>query len=116
MDIAAAADLLGVSEESLNAFILDLAKEKYEHYEDWIIEAAIDNVKDSYDDYYESFDSAFKALDSLNEAFNYKEEEILSDEEVKKITAKIAELEPQYEEATKKRRAKEKELKAAGMS
>lgn len=116
MDIAAVADLLGVSEESLNAFILELAKKKYEHYEDWIIEAAIDNVKDSYDDYYESFDSAFKALDSLNEAFNYKEEEILSDEEVKKITAKIVELEPQYEEATKKRRAKEKELKAAGMS
>lgn len=116
MDIAAVANLLGVSEESLNAFILDLAKNKYEHYEDWIIEAAIDNVKDSYDDYYESFDNAFEALDSLNEVFNYKEEEILSDEEIKELTAKISELEPQYKEASEKRRAKRKELKAVGMN
>lgn len=61
------------------------------------------------------FDTAIAALNSLNEEFSYKEEEILSDEEVKEITAKIAELEPQYKEASKKRRAKEKELAATGM-
>lgn len=116
MDITVVTDLLGVSEESLNAFILDLAKKTYEHYEDWIIEVAIDNVKNSYDDYYESFDSAFEALNSLNEVFTYKEEDILSDEEIKEITAKVAELEPQYKEASKKHRAKRKELKAASMN
>lgn len=115
MDIAAAADLLGVSKESLNAFILNLAEEKYEQYEDWITEAAIADARDSYNDYYESFDNAFKALDSLNEVFNYKEEEILSDEEVKEITAKIAELKPQYKEAHEKCIVKSKELKDAGL-
>lgn len=116
MDIAVAADLLGVSKESLNAFILDLAEERYEQHEDWIIEAAVDNANNSYDDYYESFDNTFEALNSLNEVFSYKEEEILSDEEVKEITAKIAELKPQYKEASEKRRAREKKLGAAGMS
>lgn len=116
MDIAVVADLLGVSKESLNAFILDLAEERYEQHEDWIIEAAVDNANNSYDDYYESFDNTFEALNSLNEVFSYKEEEILSDEEVKEITAKIAELKPQYKEASEKRRAREKKLGAAGMS
>jgi len=116
MNITVVTDLLGVSEESLNAFILDLAKKTYKHYEDWIIEVAIDNEKNSYDDYYESFDSAFEALNSLNEVFTYKEEDILSDEDIKEITAKVTELEPQYKEASKKHRAKRKELKAAGMN
>lgn len=53
MDIVAAADLLGVSKESLNAFILDLAKEKFDEWEDEILDAAIEYKKDDYDpDYY----------------------------------------------------------------
>lgn len=62
------------------------------------------------------FNTAIAALNSLNEVFSYKKEEILSDEEVKEITAKIAELKPQYKEASEKRRAREKKLGAAGMS
>lgn len=117
MDIVAAADLLGVSKESLNAFILDLAKEKFDQWEDEILDAAIEYRKDDYDpDYYESFDNAFEALDSLNEVFDYKEEEILSDEEVKELNAKLAELDSQYKEAIKKCSSKRKELEAAGLS
>lgn len=117
MDIVAAADLLGVSKESLNAFILDLAKEKFDQWEDEILDAAIEYKKDDYDpDYYESFDDAFKALNSLNEVFDYKEEEILSDREIKEINAKIAELRSQYEEAEEKSDIKYEELKAAGLS
>lgn len=62
------------------------------------------------------FNTAIAALNSLNEDFSYKDEELLSDEEVKEITAKIAELEPQYEEASKNTRAKYSELKAADKS
>ena len=117
MDIVAAADLLGVSKESLNAFILDLAKEKFDQWEDEILDAAIEYKKDDYDpDYYESLDDAFKALNSLNEVFDYKEEEILSDGEIKEINAKIAELRSQYEEAEEKSDIKYEELKAAGLS
>ena len=67
MDIVAAADLLGVSKESLNAFILDLAKEKFDEWEDEILEAAIEYKKDDYDpdDYYESL---WEELNSSDEA------------------------------------------------
>ena len=117
MDIVAAADLLGVSKESLNAFILDLAKEKFDQWEDEILDAAIEYKKDDYDpDYYESFNNAFEALSSLNEVFDYKEEEILSDEEVKELNAKLAELDSQYKEAIKKCSIKREELEAAGLS
>ena len=117
MDIGAAADLLGVSKESLNAFILDLAKEKFDQWEDEILDAAIEYRKDDYDpDYYESFDNAFEALSSLNEVFDYNEEEILSNEEVKELDAKLAELRSQYEEAKEKSDIKYGELKAAGLS
>lgn len=117
MDIVAAADLLGVSKESLNAFILDLAKEKFDQWEDEILDAAIEYKKDDYDpDYYESFNNAFEALSSLNEVFDYKEEEILSDEEVKELNAKLAELDSQYKEAIKKCSNKREELEAAGLS
>ena len=117
MDIVAAADLLGVSKESLNAFILDLAKEKFDEWEDEILDAAIEYKEDDYDpDYYESFDNAFEALNSLNEVFDYNEEEILSDEEVKELNAKLAELRSQYEEAEEKSDIKYEELKAAGLS
>ena len=121
IDIAVAADLLGVSKESLNAFILDLAKEKFDQWEDEILDAAVeyweDYWKSGYDpDYYESFDDAFKALNSLNEVFDYKEEEILSDREIKEINARVAELRSQYEEAEEKSDIKYEELKAAGLS
>lgn len=117
MDIVAAADLLGVSKESLNAFILDLAKEKFDQWEDEILDAAIEYKKNDYDpDYYESFNNAFEALSSLNEVFDYKEEEILSDEEVKELNAKLAELDSQYKEAIKKCSNKREELEAAGLS
>lgn len=121
MDIVAAADLLGVSKESLNAFILDLAKEKFDQSEYEILDAATeyweDYWKSGYDpDYYESLDDAFKALNSLNEVFDYKEEEILSDEEVKELNAKLAELESQYKEAIEKCSNKREELEAAGLS
>lgn len=117
MDIVAAADLLGVSKESLNAFILDLAKEKFDEWEDEILDAAIEYKKDDYDpDYYESLADAFKALNSLNEVFDYKEEEILSDRKIKEINAKIAELRSQYEEAEEKSAIKYEELEAAGLS
>ena len=117
MNIVAAADLLGVSKESLNAFILDLAKEKFDQWEDEILDAAIEYRKDDYDpDYYESFDNAFEALNSLNEVFDYKEEEILSDREIKELNAKIAELRSQYEEAEEKSDIKYEELKVAGLS
>lgn len=117
MDIVAAADLLGVSKESLNAFILDLAKEKFDQWEDEILDAAIEYKKDDYDpDYYESFNNAFEALSSLNEVFDYKEEEILSDREIKELNAKIAELRSQYEEAKEKFDIKYDELKAADLS
>ena len=122
MDIVAAADLLGVSKESLNAFILDLAKKKFDQWEDEILDAAIEYWEDYWksgydpDDYYESLDDAFKALNSLNEVFDYKEEEILSDEEVKELNAKLAELESQYKEAIKKCSIKREELEAAGLS
>ncbi len=117
MDIVVAADLLGVSKESLNAFILDLAKEKFDQWEDEILDAAIEYRKDDYDpDYYESFDNAFEAPSSLNEVFDYNEEEILSDEEVKELNAKVAELRSQYEEAKEKSDIKYEELKAAGLS
>ena len=117
MDIGAAADLLGVSKESLNAFILDLAKEKFDEWEDEILDAAIEYKKDDYDpDYYESFNNAFEALSSLNEVFDYKEEEILSDREIKELNAKIAELRSQYEEAKEKFDIKYDELKAADLS
>ena len=116
MDIVVAADLLGVSKESLNAFILDLAKEKFDQWEDEILDATTEYRKDDYDDYYESFDNAFKALNSLNEVFDYNEEEILSDEEVKELNAKLAELRSQYEEAKEKSDIKYEELKAAGLS
>ena len=67
MDIVAAADLLGVSKESLNAFILDLAKEKFDEWEDEILDAAIEYKKDDYDpdDYYESL---WEELNSSDEA------------------------------------------------
>lgn len=121
MDIVAAADLLGVSKESLNAFILDLAKEKFDQSEYEILDAATeyweDYWKSGYDpDYYESLDDAFKALNSLNEVFDYKEEEILSDEEIKELNAKLAELESQYKEAIEKCSNKREELEAAGLS
>lgn len=117
IDIVAAADLLGVSKESLNAFILDLAKEKFDQWEDEILDAAIEYKKDDYDpDYYESLADAFKALNSLNEVFDYKEEEILSDRKIKEINAKIAELRSQYEEAEEKSAIKYEELEAAGLS
>lgn len=117
MDIVAAADLLGVSKESLNAFILDLAKKKFDEWEDEILDAAIEYKKDDYDpDYYESLADAFKALNSLNEVFDYKEEEILSDREIKEINARVAELRSQYEEAEEKSDIKYEELKAAGLS
>lgn len=116
MDIAIAADLLGVSKESLNAFILDLAKEKFDQWEDEILDAVIEYKKDDYDDYYESFDNAFEALNSLNEVFDYKEEEILSDREFKELNAKAAELRSQYKEAIEKCSIKRKELEAAGLS
>jgi hypothetical protein len=61
------------------------------------------------------FNTAIAALNSLTEGFSYKEEELLSDEEVKEVTAKIAELEPQYKEASKKTRDKYSELEAAGV-
>lgn len=61
------------------------------------------------------FNAAIAALNSLTEGFSYKEEEILSDEEFKEVTAKIAELEPQYKEASKKTRDKYSELEAAGV-
>ena len=60
MDIVAAADLLGVSKESLNAFILDLAKEKFDQSEYEILDAAVEYWEDYWksgydpDDYYES--------------------------------------------------------------
>lgn len=122
MDIVAAADLLGVSKESLNAFILDLAKKKFDQWEDEILDAATEYWEDYWksgydpDDYYESLDDAFKALNSLNEVFDYKEEEILSDREIKELNAKIAELRSQYEEAKEKSNIKYEELKAAGLS
>lgn len=117
IDIVAAADLLGVSKESLNAFILDLAKKKFDQWEDEILDAAIEYKKDDYDpDYYESLADAFKALNSLNEVFDYKEEEILSDRKIKEINAKIAELRSQYEEAEEKSAIKYEELEAAGLS
>lgn len=59
--------------------------------------------------------NVYEELDTLNEVFTYKEDEILSDEELKEITAKVAELEPKYDEANSARLAKLKELKAAGV-
>lgn len=61
------------------------------------------------------FNTAIAALNSLTEGFSYKDEELLSDEEFKEVTAKIAELEPPYKEASNNRMAKRNELKAAGM-
>lgn len=58
--------------------------------------------------------NVYEELDALNEVFTYTEDEILSDEELKEVTAKVAELEPEYEKAVKASRAKLKELKAAG--
>jgi hypothetical protein len=60
------------------------------------------------------FIKLYEELDALNEVFTYTEDEILSDEELKEVTAKVAELEPEYEKAVKASRAKFKELKAAG--
>ena len=60
------------------------------------------------------FMKLYEELDTLNEVFTYKEDELLSDEELKEVTAKVAELEPKYDEAVKASRAKLKELKAAG--
>ena len=62
------------------------------------------------------FNTAIAALNSLNEDFSYKDEELLSDEEVKEITAKIAELEPQYKEARAKKNTKYNELKTTNGS
>ena len=45
------------------------------------------------------FIKLYEELDALNEVFNYKEEDILSDEEVKELNAKIAELKPQEDKA-----------------
>lgn len=58
--------------------------------------------------------NVYEELDALNEVFTYTEDEILSDEELKEVTAKVAELEPEYEKAVKASRAKLKELRAAG--
>ena len=59
------------------------------------------------------FMSLYEELDTLNEVFNYNENEILSDEELKKITAQLAEITPLYKKADEAARAKYKELKAS---
>lgn len=45
------------------------------------------------------FIKLYEKLDTINEVFNYKEEDILSDEEVKELTDKIAALKPQEDKA-----------------
>lgn len=45
------------------------------------------------------FIKLYEKLDTINEVFNYKEEDILSEEEVKELKAKIAELKPQEDKA-----------------
>lgn len=45
------------------------------------------------------FIKLYEELDTINEVFNYKEEDILSDEEVKELTDKIAALKPQEDKA-----------------
>ena len=45
------------------------------------------------------FIKMYENLNTLNETFIYKEEDILSDEEVKEITDKIAELKPEEDKA-----------------
>ena len=61
------------------------------------------------------FMNLYEELNTLNEVFTYKEEELLSEEELKEITAKVAELESKYEEANSARRAKLKEFEADGV-
>lgn len=61
------------------------------------------------------FMNLYEELNTLNEVFTYKEEELLSEEELKEITAKVAELESKYEETNSAWRAKIKELEAAGV-
>jgi hypothetical protein len=58
------------------------------------------------------FIKLYEELDALNEVFNYKEEDILSDEEVKELTDKIAALKPQEEKASADWRAIRNKLKA----
>lgn len=45
------------------------------------------------------FIKLYEELDTINEVFNYKEEDILSEEELKELTDKIAALKPQEEKA-----------------
>lgn len=58
----------------------------------------------------------YDSLEKLNEAFTYTEDEILSDEEVKELEAKLAELKPLYDKAKKDMNTKQAEFKAAGIS
>ena len=58
------------------------------------------------------FIKLYEELDTINEVFNYKEEDILSDEEVKELTDKIAALKPQEEKASTAWRAIRNKLKA----
>lgn len=59
------------------------------------------------------FMNSYEELDALNEVFNYNENEILSDEELKKITDQLDEIMPLYKKADEEARAKYKELKAS---
>lgn len=61
------------------------------------------------------FIKLYEELDALNEVFNYKEEDILSDEEVKELNAKIAELKPQEDKARVDYQAIKNKLKAANV-
>ena len=58
------------------------------------------------------FIKLYEELDALNEVFSYKEEDILSDEEVKELNAKIAELKPQEDKARADYQAIKNKLKA----
>ena len=56
--------------------------------------------------------NVYEELDALNEVFTYTEDEILSDEELKDLTDKIAALKPQEEKASADWRAIRNKLKA----
>ena len=58
------------------------------------------------------FIKLYEELDTINEVFNYKEEDILSEEELKELTDKIAALKPQEEKASTAWRAIRNKLKA----
>lgn len=57
------------------------------------------------------FIKLYEKLNTINEVFNYKEEDILSEEEVKELKAKIAELKPQEDKARVEHQAIRNKLK-----